>query len=370
MGIRNKPRLAILNQQMWPTRVPVYDLLYQELGDRFKVFYPTLLEGDRDSRWLKSANHPFHLLKSRSISYTLFSLRRYVHFNPDIIPALRHFDPDCVIIYGFYPTALMAWAYTLIRKKKFVVATDGCLKSDRKNLFVHRLLRRLIIPTAVAAVGTSHGSLDLFNQYSNFNERFFYNYLCVDNKWYASYRYSPRKYDVMFAGQFVERKMPFFFVDVVAKMKEKKTDLSAVLIGDGPLRTKTLERLMSIGIQYQYDGFVPNEELAKYYGSARILLFPTKLDAYGIVANEALAVGTPVISNDEPGAAGEVILHNRTGYVLPLDDKIWAEHALRLLGDQELYERISEAGFDHIQKYSLQSSVQGLLDVFEYAMNH
>jgi glycosyltransferase involved in cell wall biosynthesis len=128
--------------------------------------------------------------------------------------------------------------------------------------------------------------------------------------------------------------------------------------------------LEALGVRYRYVGFVPMKEVPSVYASARLFLFPTQQDAYGVVANEALAVGTPVISNDEPGAVGEVILDGKTGYVLPLDPKVWAEQALRLLSQPDLYEQVSEAGFRHVQKYTYEAAATGLIDSFDYSLTH
>lgn len=363
-------RLAILYPHMSPTRVPIFDDVHHILGDRMQVFYPTVLEGDRNKKWTVQAHHPYRLLRARSFAYTLFSLKRYVHLNPDIYAALREYDPACVIVYNFHPTALLAWIYTRIHRKRYIVATDGCLRADRKNTPFHFLLRKVVVPTAVAAVGTCKGSSDLFNLYGDFTQRYFNCYLCADNARFAPFRRQPREFDVMFAGQFIPRKMPHFFVDVVAEMKKFKPDVSAVLMGDGPQRSEVVARLEALGVRYRYVGFVPMEEVPAVYASARLFLFPTQQDAYGVVANEALAVGTPVISNDEPGAVGEVILDGRTGYVLPLDAGVWAQQALRLLSQPDLYYQISEAGFRHVQKYTYQAAAAGLIDAFEYSLRH
>jgi glycosyltransferase involved in cell wall biosynthesis len=362
-------RLAILYQHMSPTRVPVFDRLYETLGSQLNVFYPAVLEGDRNAIWKCDPGHPYQLLKPRSFSYSLFSMRRYVHINPDVWTALSSFDPDCVIVYGFHPTALLAWAYTRWRKKCFIVATDGCLRSDRHNTPFHRWLRKRIIPTAAAAVGTSQGSQDLFNQYADFRGRYFNCYLCADNERFARYRHTNRQYDVMFAGQLIDRKLPHFFVDVVAEIKKKRPHISAVIMGKGPLRDEIIARLEALKVQYRYTGFVTNEELPAVYASARLFLFPSKLDAYGVVANEALAVGTPVICNEEPGAAGEVVLHGKTGYVLPLDVMQWAKHSLELLEDDERRRAMADAGYNHIQHYNFDTAAQGLKAAFERALS-
>jgi glycosyltransferase involved in cell wall biosynthesis len=362
-------KLAIIYQHMSPTRVPVFDELARTLGDRMRVFYPTSLEGDRRAEWQVPARHPHVLLNSSSFSYSLFGMKRYVHFSPGMWKELRAFDPDCVVVYNFHPAALAAWAYAKAHRKRVVVATDGCLKSDRKNSPLHPLVRKALIPRAVAAVGTSQGSLEFFNRYADFRGRYFACYLCADNAASAPHRAAPRKFDVMFAGQFIARKMPHFFVDVLERMQKANPDVSAVLMGDGPERPEVLRRLDRLRIRYEYAGFVPNDRVAATFASARIYLFPTSLDAYGVVANEALAVGTPVICNDEPGAAGEVVLHGRTGYVLPLDPGIWAARALELLAAPALYRCLSDAGFEHVQKYSFRAAAGELQAAFEYALS-
>jgi glycosyltransferase involved in cell wall biosynthesis len=360
-------KLAIIYQHMAPTRVPVFDELSRILGDRMMVFYPTSMEGDRRREWLVPANHPHKVLDSRSVAYSLFGMKRYVHWSPGMWRELTTFAPDCLVVYNFHPAALAGWAYAMAHRKKFVVATDGCLKSDRKNSPLHPLLRKTIIPTAVAAVGTSRGSFDLFNRYADFRGRYFTCHLCADNAASARYRENPRRFDLMFAGQFIPRKLPHFFVDVVEEIRKKRPEVSVLLMGDGPERESVLNRLSSLGVRYQYEGFVPNERVAPTFASARLFLFPTTLDAYGVVANEALAVGTPVMCNDEPGAAGEVVIDGRTGYVLPLDPKLWAEMALALLSDSDRYRRFYDAGFQHVQQYSFRAAAAGLNAAFEYA---
>jgi glycosyltransferase involved in cell wall biosynthesis len=368
--VATRPKLAIIYQQMSPTRVPVFDALYRVLGETMRVFYPVALEGDRDRRWsVGEARHPYQLLRPRSFSYSLFSMTRYVHCNLDILPALRRFDPDCVAIWNFHPTALLAWGFARFRGRRLIVATDGCLRSDRYNTPLHRWVRRLVVPSADAVVGTSVGSRDLFLHYGASAEQYFNCWLCADNERFAPFRHHKREFDVAFSGQFIDRKLPHFFVDVVREMQKRKPDVSALLIGDGPLAGEVRGRLTALGVRFAMPGFLGRDELPQAYASARLLLFPTKLDAYGVVANEALAVGTPVIANDEAGAVGEVILDGRTGYVLPLEATEWAAAAVRLLEDVELYRTMSDAGFRHIQRYTYEDAAEGLRRAFAHAIH-
>jgi glycosyltransferase involved in cell wall biosynthesis len=66
-------------------------------------------------------------------------------------------------------------------------------------------------------------------------------------------------------------------------------------------------------------GSLPQAELFRAYASASVLVFPTLLDGFGMVAAEALAHGLPVITTDRAGAA-DLITEGQNGFVLPAGD--------------------------------------------------
>ena len=363
-------RLAILYQQMAPTRVPVFDALYDLMGDAVRVFYPSRLEGDRDPAWFGAPpRHPHTLLRPRSVSYELRSMRRYVHLNPDIWRELRAFDPTCVGIWNFNPTMLAGWLYAMSSRRAFICGTDGCLRSDRFNTSIHRWIRRRVIPTADACVGTSANSQALFARYGQPPEAYFNCWLVADNDRFGAARGEPKRFDVLFAGQFIERKLPHFFVDVVQRLQVRKPDVSALLLGAGPLRDEVLCRLSTLGVRYEAPGFLGGEAVARAFASARLFLFPSRLDAYGVVANEAMAAGLPVIANEEAGAVGEAVLDGETGVVLPLYAEQWADAAWRLLGDADRYQRMSARAYSRVQQYTPEAAAEGLRRAFLYALN-
>ncbi len=113
--------------------------------------------------------------------------------------------------------------------------------------------------------------------------------------------------------------MPFFFAEVAKHLKLKLPGLRVLLLGDGPEREALLADLRAAEIDFHYAGYVSQAALPTYYAAAKILLFPTKLDPWGLVANEACAVGVPVITCANAGVAGDLILHGYNGYILELD---------------------------------------------------
>jgi glycosyltransferase involved in cell wall biosynthesis len=71
-------------------------------------------------------------------------------------------------------------------------------------------------------------------------------------------------------------------------------------------------------------------ELPEVFSKARIFLFPTKFDCWGLVANEACAAGLPVFISPHAGAAGELVKSGINGYVLELDVNVWGEGCFTL----------------------------------------
>ena len=78
-------------------------------------------------------------------------------------------------------------------------------------------------------------------------------------------------------------------------------------------------------IEVGFSGFAKQEELPRLYKSAKLFLFPTKADVWGVVANEACAAGLPVMITPYAGAAGELIIDEKNGFIRELDADAWAD---------------------------------------------
>ena len=116
-------------------------------------------------------------------------------------------------------------------------------------------------------------------------------------------------------------------------------------------------------------GFVQPQEIASWYGRSRILLFPTRLDPWGVVANEALATGTPVITTPEAGVAGDLVIDAVNGYVIPPDPERWSGQATRLLRDGGLWRQVSDAASDSVKPFNFDIASQGIVKACEHALS-
>lgn len=116
-----------------------------------------------------------------------------------------------------------------------------------------------------------------------------------------SKRFKVSKFDLLFIGRFTEQKNPKCFLKIVKKLDDENLDLSAVMIGDGELFEKCKYDMNKLGISDRItcEGFQKNPY--PYIKQAKILLVTSKWEGYGLIAREALVLGTPVLAMDVGG---------------------------------------------------------------------
>ena len=178
-----------------------------------------------------------------------------------------------------------------------------------------------------------------------------------------------RSYDLMYSGQIVEGKIPEFFVKVVKQVKSLRSSLNVLVIGDGPQRVNFLHSLKALGVEITYAGFVAQRDLPQHYSRAKILLFTTRNDAWGIVANEALASGTPVITSPYAGVANDLVQNGVNGYVLELDPELWSSRIVELLEDQDLLEKMRSNAVESVAEFNFENAAKGIIAAARHALS-
>ena len=231
----------------------------------------------------------------------------------------------------------------------------------------HRLLRRAIVSGADFGLGPSQGSRALLERYGLASDR-------VDiAPLFPAWRPvaepmadSDRHYDLLFCGMLNDTmKGAQFFTDVALDCSPRGRPLSVRVVGDGPLRETMREQLERGGVEARFDGFLDQEALAEAYASARLFLFPSRGDVWGIVVQEALQSGTVVLASPHSGAARELIAAERCGVIEALDRAAWTAAVLGLLDDPARRAALRGAGLAVSRRHSLERAVDTYCDMLE-----
>src|SRR5450830_1246970 len=319
-------RVAIITNIPAPYRMPVYDRLASEPDIDLKLFYCSGKEPDR--AWdIADTKTSVHYLRERYLTFA----GRYIHVNLDVWDSLKLFKPDVVITTGFNPTHLIAIAYARWHGARHIAMTDGTLQSEKKLYLIHRTVRRLVYAGTKAFVGASEGSFDLYKTYGIDHRSMFKSHLCANNPIFFSQAVPIERFDFIFCGRFAAIKNPIFALEVARETAiQMGRKVSIMFVGSGELEDSIRQQalIMQDIVDAHFPGFAMQAELPRYYAKARVMLFPTSWDPWGVVANEACAAGLPVIVTPEAGVAGELVQHEINGFVLPLDLARWVDAAV------------------------------------------
>jgi glycosyltransferase involved in cell wall biosynthesis len=354
-------RLAVVANTPPPYRVPIFQKMGRIPGIDLQVIFCSRREPNR--LWdLPPLDFPHVFLKERFVSMG----DRYIHNNPDVLLALKKFAPHVVVTDGFNPSHLYAFLYAWVRGLVHVPMTDGTDVSEQALSAVHRAVRRFVFARSHAYVSASVGGDRLYQSYGIPIERCFHSCLCIDN---AAFTPKPgdqdKQFDFIFCGRMEPGKSPLFALNValaVAKKLARKTSILFVGSGSQEESVRRAAALQPELLNVQFNGFAAQQELPFLYRSARIFLFPTLGDVWGVVANEACAAGLPVIVSPQAGAAGELVLDGQNGYVCEMDIDLWAERAITLLTQPELMAQFSERSLSLVSQYNFDGAAIGLLD--------
>lgn len=130
-------------------------------------------------------------------------------------------------------------------------------------------------------------------------------------------------------------------ITVFSKVLEQGIKAKLLLAGDGPDRQKAEQQCRDLGICDHVRFLGKLDEVEEILSIADLFLIPSGSETFGLAALEAMSCSVPVISS-RIGGLPEVNVEDETGYLCDLDDiDCMAKHAVNILTDQELHDRLS-----------------------------
>ncbi len=353
-------KIALVTNTLAPYRNPVFAEIGKTEGIQLRVFCCTKLEPNR--HWdLPPIDFECHFLHEHIITFH----DRYIHNNLDVLPALQKFAPDVVVTDGLNPTHLYAFFFAKYRKIPHICMTDGTLTSERILTAMHRLVRRYVYARSQAYIAASEGGFDLFDSYLLPHERYYKSCLCIDNQAYAiASSNEEKKFDFMMCGRYELVKNPFFVIDVaIGAAKRLQRQIHVLFVGSGSLesRLKAVAELFPGLIKITFFGQARQNQLPQLYRSARLFLFPSLWEPWGVVVNEACAAGLPVIASPFAGTSHELVREEYNGFICKLEVELWVDKAVYLLTQPAAYQRFSDNSKRNIQAYSFANASDGVV---------
>jgi glycosyltransferase involved in cell wall biosynthesis len=175
-------------------------------------------------------------------------------------------------------------------------------------------------------------------------------------------------FSVLFSGRLERAKGVRTLCRAVREPAFGASPTTLILVGCGP------ERARAAAARTAVVGSKTPEQLRNFYAASHVLLVPsiptaTFREPWGLVCNEAMNQGLPVIASDAVGAvAGGLVRHERNGLVVEAGDASALAGAIaRLRDDPPLRERLSAAAREDVSRFTFETWVDGFRRAFESA---
>lgn len=146
-----------------------------------------------------------------------------------------------------------------------------------------------------------------------------------------------------------------------------------VLLGDGPEKESIVRQVQRLGLTdaVHFPGFRQYDELPTYYWGAGAFVHASTTEQWGLVINEAMAAGLPVIASSRCGSTTDLVIDSKTGFVFdPTDIQRLTDRMIRVAGDESIRTQMSVAASRHIANWGPQRFASGMKQAVDVALNH
>jgi len=252
------------------------------------------------------------------------------------------FQPDAVLIFSYSPAFITAATLSMAARGQRLLLRAETTDADHartgaKNALRDFLLRRYyrlfqhVFPIGSHSrdhylrLGVSPSRMTTAGYAVDYD--FFQGQVAVWNPRREALRaeagIAPGDKALLFCGKLHEPKDPLLIARALALVSpETAARTWLFVVGDGDLRAAlTAETQAVLGERAVFVGFKNQTELGRYYALCDALVLPSKTgETWGLVVNEALQFGLPVLASSRVGSAPDLVVHGQTGFVFPVGD--------------------------------------------------
>ncbi|SIO55305.1 Glycosyltransferase involved in cell wall bisynthesis [Singulisphaera sp. GP187] len=302
-------------------------------------------------------------------------------FNPEIRTRLQTGGFDALVVHGW----ALATNWLAFRSSR-ALGLPVFLRGESNGLSEPTGLRRLVKRTLLTRLFRSTAG---FMAIGSLNRRFYRDYgvdegriflapYSVDN---ASFQeqdalLTPRRSELraeesipdgatvfLFCGKLSPVKRPLDLLEAFARLPDVGRH-RLIYAGDGVLRDAILRRAGALGLNnVRITGFLNQSELPRYYALADALVLPSSYEPWGLVVNEAMNFGLPVVVSDRLGSAPDLVREGENGFVVPCGDvPALARRLEQLAGDRDQRIRMGERSRALIATWGIPQTADGYLE--------
>ncbi len=254
-------------------------------------------------------------------------------------------DKYNILIFNSYNNVFFLFLFIInifSKKKNFIaiesdtqlLIPDNYLKRILKYLYLSFIFRKKNI---FGLAGGNYIHKELFRYYGMKEERIFLMPMMVNNKKFFFKNKKKKIFTFLFVGRIVKVKnLEALIKQFILRFDSKDAILK--IVGDGELKDELFDKYNNSKIKFL--GKLFDNELIQEFQEATVLVCPSYFEPWGLVVNEGLSAGLPVIARKEVGATYDLIINKNTGFVVN-NDNDFGKKMLSLFNDKQLLKSYS-----------------------------
>lgn len=374
-------KLGILVSHPIQYFVPVYRELAKNSTIDLQVIYRTRVGVDTyfDPGFGQSVQWDIPLMDGYPSEF-LSKKTKLNGFEIKILPAILRNRFDVLIVHGYSSlTNLLAIVLSKLVGTRVIVRGDTRLQARHKNAPSRKtVLKRAIFKLFDGFLTIGSLNRDYYTSFGAASCNIFFAPFCVDNAVFCldenghkkarlasrdRWGISPESVVVLFASKFIERKRAADLISAFSRVIKSQTNSCLVFAGSGPdeAELRDLANQLCPG-RARFIGFQNQTELPSLYAASDIFVLPSEEEPWGLVVNEVMAAGLPVVVTDEVGAAPDLVEGKNTGIVYPCGDIDALASALEMMICSESTRlEMGRNAKKLIADWNIDSCVQGIL---------
>lgn len=167
---------------------------------------------------------------------------------------------------------------------------------------------------------------------------------------------------ILYASKLTERKRPADVLRAHAELARRGIKAALVIVGDGEQRKRLEEQARELATpNVSFAGFVNQDEIPAYFSLAEVFVLPSENEPWGLIINEAMSCGVPVVTTSEVGAAVDLVENGVTGFAYPAGDvRALADSLQRILEDETAARGMGEQCRRRMSRWSFAEDIEGI----------
>lgn len=293
---------------------------------------------------------------------------------------LSNLKADILVIPGYAEPAMIAALLWCLFHQKPVILLSESKEDDAPRNYWSETIKSLIVKNYKAALVGGKPHKRYLVKLGMEPASIFLGYDVVGNEAFHPDKLKclPNPVDRPFflsSNRFIPKKNLFFLLSSYAAYHQTAGSdaWNLVLCGDGSLRPQIEQHINELEIKdfVHLPGFLQQDELLPYFAHASCFIHASIQEQWGLVVNEAMAAGLPVLVSNRCGCFEDLIIEGVNGFGFdPENTQELTDLMVKMsLGAVDL-QAMGHASLEHIQKFSPDYFAQNLIQAVEYALTH